>query len=500
MKNRGYKALTILVMLIFFFSCTKSVIYVAPQEEIRVSSSRRVIVMLKDGSEVELKKPRVQNGKIVGLTKKGEIEEIAISSVYAVKIEKTEKSLTFLYAGVGIVAGILIIGAATAPEPPPSESCPFIYSFDGENYVFDAEPYGAAICQNLKRAEWCPLEHVKEIDGQYKILIANELEETQYTDEAKIFVIDHPEGTKVAPDAFGRIHTIAKPLSPIRAIDGKGNDIVPIIAKKDNNAWQTPMEKRSPYREEDLRDELIIEFPKPKGVKKAKLYVNACTSLWGSRIAKQFLELHGNKIDEWYDEVNNFGPAYQQVMNWFFNEELYLLRLRIKTDDGWKSKGTIFGGGPFISEDKAYTIDISDVSEDTLKVKLTPPAAFWMIDSLSVDYTQDPTIHIYELNATRAVNKNGRDERKTLEHTDDDYLVMPDKGDWTEVIFKAPPKAAGLERSVILKATGYYDIHLKAEGEPQHELLDKFHSEPGFTIRFAMEEFQKAQIMSRTKK
>jgi len=500
MKNQGYKALTFLVMLIFFFSCTKSFIYVAPQEEIRISSSDKVTIILKDGTEIELKQPKVENEKIVGVTKKDEKKEIEISSIQAVKIEKVESSLAYLYAGIAVVAGILIIGVATAPEPPPSESCPFIYSFDGANYVFDAEPYGAAICQSLKRAEWCGLEHVKEINGQYKILIANELEETQYTDEAKLLVVDHPEGTKVAPDASGKIHTILNPMAPIRATDSEGNDIRSIITTQDGQAWHTLVGKKNPDKKEDLRDELIIEFPRPKGVKKVKLYVNACTSLWGSQIAKQFLELHGNKIGDWYNEVNNFGPAYQQIMNWFFNEELYLLRVRVKTDKGWKSKGTIFGGGPFISEDKVYILDISDVSEDTLKIKLTPPATFWMIDSLSVDYTKDLDLRIQKLNSIKATNNIGGDERETLEHIDNNYLVMPNKGDRTEVIFQAPPKVDGLKRSIILKATGYYNIHLKAEGEPHQELLDKFHSEPGFTIQFALKEYQRTQNMSKTKK
>ena len=500
MNNKGYKALTFLVILIFFFSCTKSEIYVAPQEEVRISSSNRVTIILKDGSEIEIKQPKIVNEKIVGITKESEKKEIDISSIRAVKIVKKNASLAYLYTGVAVVAGILILGALTAPEPPPSESCPFIYSFDGENYVFDAEPYGAAICQSLKRAEWCGLEHIKDIDGEYKILIANELEETQYTDEAKLLIVDHPEGTKIAPDASGKIHTILNPIVPIRAVDVEGNDITPIISEKDGNTWQTHVENKSPDRKEDLRDELIIEFPKPKGVKKVKLYVNACTSLWGSQIAKQFLELHGNKIDEWYNEVNNFGPAYQQIMNWFFNEELYLLRLRVKTENGWKSKGTIFGGGPFISEDKIYIFDISDVSEDTLKIKLTPPATFWMIDSLTVDYTKDLDLQIQELSAVSATNARGENVREMLENIDNNYLIMPQKGDKTEVIFRVPPKIAGLKRSIILKATGYYDIHLSAEGEPHQELLDKFHSEPGFTIQFALKEYLRTKNMIWTKK
>ncbi len=493
MSNKGYKAITLIVILIFFISCTKTVTYIAPQEGNKISASKSIIVLLKDGTELKLKQPSIEEEKIVGFIKGNVKKEVDFSLIQSVKIEKTNSYYAVMYGGVAIIAGILTIGTATAPEPPPSESCPFIYSFDGENYVFDAEPYGAAICQTLKRTEWCGLEHVREINGQYKILIVNELDETQHTDELKLIVVDHPEGTHVAPDASGKIHSISNPYLPIRAADGEGNDILPLVCGKDGKFWQTQVEQKNPDKKEDLKDELIFEFPRPKNGKKAKLFVDACTSLWGSQIAKQFLELHGKKIDDWYTEVNNFGPAYQQIMNWFFNEELYLLRIRVKTEKGWKSKGTIFGGGPFISEDKAYVIDISDVTEETLKIKITPPATFWRINSLFVDYTEDLDLQIHEVRASEAVDNRGHDVKEILEESDNNYLIMPNKGDQAEVIFPAPPKKEGWERSVILKASGYYTIHLRAEGEPQNELLEKFYSEPGYTIRFALQQYLKSK-------
>jgi len=495
MCNKGNKALALVVILIFFLSCTKTITYIAPHEGNKISASKIIIVLLNDGTELKLKQPSIKGEKLIGFDKGNIKREIDFSLVQSVRIEKTNRYYAVLFSGVAIVAGILVYGSSTAPAPPPAgvECCPFIYSFDGENYVFDAEPYGAAICQSLKRAEWCGLEHVREINGQYKILIANELDETQHTDELKLIVVDHPKGTQVAPDASGQIHSISNPFLPIRAADGEGNDILPLVCGKDGKFWETHSEKKNPDKKEDLKDELIFEFPRPKDVKKAKLFVNACTSLWGSQIAKQFLELHGNKIDDWYNEVNNFGPAYQQIMNWFFNEELYLLRIRVKTEKGWKSKGTIFGGGPFISEDKAYVIDISDVIEETLKIKITPPATFWRINSLFVDYTEDLDLQIHEVRASEAVDNRGQDVKEILAASDNNYLIMPNKGDQAEVIFSAPPKKEDWERSVILKASGYYTIHLRAKGKPQNELLEKLHSEPGYTIQFALQEYLKSK-------
>ena len=500
MWNKGFMVVIIVVILLFLYSCTTTMTYIAPLETDKISTAKRIIIVLKDGTELELRNASIEEEKIIGYTKDKVKKEIDFSLIKSVRIETLNTKYVVLYGGVTVVAAFLAIGAATAPEPPPTGSCPFVYSFDGENYVFDAEPYGGAICQGLKRAEWCELEHIKDIKGHYRIVIANELDETQYIDELKILIVDHPKGTRVAPDVSGKIHSISNQIIPIRAVDGEGNDLMPIVSKKDGKFWQTRVEKKNPNRTEDLKDELIFEFPKPSDAKKVKLLVNACTSLWGSQVAKRFLEFYGNRLAEWYDEVNNFGPAYQRVMNWYFNEELYLLQIRVKTEKGWEPKGTIFGGGPFISEDKAYIINISDVPDDTLKIKITPPATFWMIDCLSVDYTEDLALQMTEIDSIKAFDNTGQDVREILKNNDNNYLIMPNKGDKAELVFQSPPKINGMNRSTILKAIGYYDIHVEAEGEPQNEIIEKINNEPWFTIQYALREYSKAKEMSKMRK
>jgi hypothetical protein len=43
-------------------------------------------------------------------------------------------------------------------------------------------------------------------------------------------------------------------------------------------------------------------------------------------------------------------------------------------------------------------------------------------------------------------------------------------------------------------------MHLNSAGMPQHEIIEKIHNEPGFTIRYALEEYMKTREMSITKK
>ncbi len=451
-----------------------------------------------------------QNGKIIEITTKngttyrdmiireeenkficssyeyGEKILIPISEVQLAWVKRVDPGLTFLAVMGGISAGILALGVIVALT---KESCPFIYSFDGESYIFDAEPYGGAICQGLKRTEWCSLEHLREVSGQYKMKITNEVNETQYTDEIKLVVVDHPKRVKVMPDVSGKIHTISQPIAPIQASDGKGQDLMPYVSKNDWIFWQTQTEDKDPDKKENLKDELTFEFPKPEGAANVKLLFNGCNTLWGSQVLKRFLDLYGNKVFEWYDDVNNLGPSFHRLMNLDLREELYRLHIRVETKDGWKSKGMILGGGPFVSEDRSYSLDLKDVPGDRLKIKLTPPAGFWMINYLAVDYTEDLPIKIKEIEATRAIDHKGQDIREILAKTDNNYLAMPNTGDSAELIFEPPARNYDLERSVILKASGYYDIHLEAKGEPQTDILEKIFTEPGFTVQYALKEY-----------
>jgi hypothetical protein len=454
-----------------------------------------IYVQTKEGKTYEVSSYE-DKGDAILVKEVMEQVSIPLAEVSLLTIEKTSSiGLILITAGTVILLAALLAeagkGSIYTSHTSTSESCPLVYSYDGERYVFDAEPYGGAICQGLERTDWGRLENLKEVDGKYNVLVANELDETQYTDALKLVVVDHPSGVKAAPDLTGKIHTVTDLHSPLKAFDKNGNDILPLIADKDQHFWLTNIKEKSTQNPSDLKDELILEFHKPPGASKAKLMVDARTTLWGSKTLKRYLDLHGEEVDRWYQDVNSFGPERLKMANMLMREECFFLKINIETEQGWKTKGLMSGGGPLISEDRIYPLDISDVKGDILRIKLSPPAAFWMIDSIAVDFTKDMPVTITKIAPSEAFDNNNQDVKKLLANRDNLYHEMTNTGENVRLVFQAPPGTEGSNRSFFLEASGYYDIHIASAGRPNRQILDRLHEEPGFLLQYAFDEYLK---------
>ena len=413
---------------------------------------------------------------------------IPLSELDLVWVKKTNWPLTLVASSavVGVIAlAALSSGSHREYTPPPEESCPFVYSFDGQDYVLDAEPYGGSVCSGLERADWIGLDNLRPVDGRYRLLLTNELDEVEHVDELKLVVVDHPTGVSVVPDLSGRVRTVASPLPPLRARDAQGRDILPLLDAKDETFWLGRVEGRDPEKTADLKDELVLEFAKPAGVRQAKLVANAWTTRWGSQAIRPLLAARGSELRPYFEKVNAGGPALLSLLGWFAGEEMYNLQVRVETEAGWKTKALIFGGGPFIAKDKVYELDLGDVRGDTVRIKLTPAAGFWMIDRLALDFSVDVPIRVNELAAVSARDGAGRDVGEELASDDNAYFVIPKDSGPATMEFAVPPGSSGMSRSIFIKARGYYDVLLDANGEPGFD-VDEMINTPGESLRFLL--------------
>ena len=137
-------------------------------------------------------------------------------------------------------------------------SCPFLYTWDGEKYVFVKDilwrsalgmPLGImgssityAFPNSADEYVKIPGDLLKPKDGLYTIQITEELWETPYFDQVMLIVVDHPDTADIyvderfVPPPYPPFHiyTVANKHTPKSATDEKGNDLLPLIRAQDD--------------------------------------------------------------------------------------------------------------------------------------------------------------------------------------------------------------------------------------------------------------------------
>ena len=468
-----------------------------------VTQGNELITFNKMGAEILF-----NAGIISGITDNNKQVNIKVDDVLYVNVKKLESLQTgLLVAGIviGVALVIAAIVAATAePAPPiqipeytggnPYSSCPFIYSYDGDEYNLDAQPLGGAVTKGLTRSDYSKLDFLVGENNKYKILIKNEMEETQYVDEIKLYTVEHPDNSEVFTDLTGKMYVIKNPQQCVSAKDENLMDISSFITKPDNIMWQTKLPVKSKKSETDFRNHLTFAFPKPHNAKTAHLLVNAGSSMWGSYMIKEMLNLFGDQLDNWYDKIDSMDKTEirnEETMKLIVDEELYYLNINVKEQNGWEKRGLIFSGGPFVNETHIYNLDISNTTGDTLFIQLNPALGFWNIDYLAVDYENNPEPIKKELVFNNATDHDGNNITSLLSQADDDYYIMANDGDFAFAEFEMSSLPQNTKTTIFLKTTGYYKIHLAKQGPMQAELIYEFISKPGKVVDYSLNLYER---------
>ncbi len=137
-------------------------------------------------------------------------------------------------------------------------SCPFLYTWNGEKYVFVKDitwrsalgmPLGI-MGGNTKYAFAdasddyikIPGELLKPQNGKYSIQVTSELWETIYMDKIELAVVDHPDSVDIfVPEQFTpppfpgfKLYQVSDKIIPVAAEDEKGNNVLSFITEDDN--------------------------------------------------------------------------------------------------------------------------------------------------------------------------------------------------------------------------------------------------------------------------
>ena len=394
-------------------------------------------------------------------------------------------------AFVAVVVVAAVAGAVTHPtSSTPSQSCPFVYSWDGKRYIFDAEPYGGAITRGLERDDYSELEHLREQNGEYRLLLTNEVDETQYTNLMELWVVDHAKGSRVVSDENGVLHGFSQVQKLSAATDRYGDDLLPWLETTDRKIWEPPSVAGP---DGSLYQDVILTFPKPDGATQASLIANAATGSWGSYMIKQIVQLQGRDTGNWLASLDRDPAALRGIHAWGQREGTYRLPIEVEEPGGWQTRGALPNGGPYLAEDRTIALDISHATGKQLRIRLRPAVGFWALNSFAVAYGAPDAVKVKHVAASFAQTSDGENIVSDLAAVDDRYYVMPDTTNRAQVTFAAPPRTAGADRTVFLHSRGWYQLRLHDDSPPDLVTFNKILTVPGAAVQFAADRFAESR-------
>ncbi len=363
----------------------------------------------------------------------------------------------------GIPVAALVIVAAVAC------SCPNIYAENPDGVVFQGDIFPGATHPQTERNDWLPLTQLQPDKGLYRLQMVNEDPEIQYINQIELMAVDHPAGSIVLYDKYGRLHALAQPESPETATDLEGRDALSDILKEDNIPFRGDINNTNSRAE----DGLILHFRKPSGVREAQLLIRANTSSWlatAHEMLQRDLGKYGPKVRQKFLEKDS--AALQQ---WAL-EQNFPLSVWLETAPGkWEMADFFNLIGPKSPRRDVLQLDLSKISGDEVRVKLTSGFRFWEIDYVAMDFAFGPLVRTYRLPLATATDQDGRDIKALLLADDAQYYMQPKVGDKAALLFVAPVLPANVERSLLLHAKGHYRIQRPpVAGNPSRRFLRQF--------------------------
>jgi len=302
--------------------------------------------------------------------------------------------------------------------------------------------------------EWTPISAAPGEDGKYRVPIVNAAGVPRGVDEAKLVVVDHPAGLGVAPDVQGKIRCFSGLVPPQSATEGDGLDIISLVLDKDDIFWRSRGGDSGVDTAARPRDEIILEFPKPKGAREALLVVNAANTAWPVLFAAEAEASPAGKPPS-----AEAKPVYQE---WEYSK----LRVGLLTAFGWQTGQVIFAGGPLPAGDTAYRIVLEDVVADKVSLKLSPPAGYWLIDRVGLEFDDPGVIEGDVVDAEAPADPEAVEVLRALAVEDGSTVLLEGPEPMTMLTFPAPPLKDGMERTVFLRTVSCYEMPGRTRGTP----------------------------------
>lgn len=340
----------------------------------------------------------------------------------------------YLPSGYGNVPGIYLDdiavtiydSAGAAPvfsleaweDPSSSASCPWVFPWNGSEYMQDNDIYSVARGEDSKQRDSYLLQKPLALDanGQYKLQIKEVDSEDSFTDFVQLKAVDHDANVKVAPDANGNIFAYepAKLIAPVSAVAANGSDVLDQLNTENNSGYQA-------YSD----DYIDVNFGNINTSEGARLFLRIKGFNWGEGVEKPYTA-----------------------------EPAVIVKVQDK-DGNWNEAGRLkprFDWSEGVFDLSSYWPDAAGQHKIRL-YSVSHSIKYHEIDYVAVSAGIQPAIEIHNLNLNGA-DKSGTDVKNQLAAADNNYVTMSTGDNFSMVFDDAAQTLAS--RDFIFVSEGYY--------------------------------------------
>ena len=412
----------------------------------------------------------------------------ALSGINFVDINKIEvyrddpgKSLAAA-AGVGIAVTVVSI-AALAVLINAICGCPHVYVNNGESDYYNNTLFTGATSTVLERNDYQIMPDYFPNSNTYNFTIHNEENETQFTNQLALIVVQHDDKTKVYADQKGSVYAIKNPISPFKTVNNAEEDIQDKIMAEDEMSFNFDNRSTADYAD------VISTFKKPKNVKDAKLILKVKNSTWSGFVYQEFSKLFGKKYHNWV--IKNAKKPLAEVKENMVKAGIPLV-VSIKKGEEWVVIEAIDLIGDIAYNTLAIPIDENLISGEDIQIRIRSGFKFWSMDYLAIDFSSQAALSVQHLKPIKAADSSGEDYTVQLSNDDDLYMERLEKSSKVWVRFDGLKNEG--KRTIILHSKGYYLSTKNYEGQPNKKALEKLKNEVEFS-RYSKELFAQYKVI-----
>ncbi|MCB2205758.1 hypothetical protein KQI65_13515 [bacterium] len=414
--------------------------------------SATLSVLTRDGAVYHLDSYDLENDALQG---KGSREmegfrasfdgDIPLDDIEYAQVERRDESGTIFTVAAavvftGFVAAAILRESKTEirSENPESESCPYVYSWNGEEYVLEAETFGTSLGKSLQRGTRHVLPSLHEEQGELRIRMTNERPETHYIDRVRLFRYAHRADQELYLDNNGGAWLCSASTTMHRT-----------AAAKDGG-------------------EYIVRCP--EDAETAMLLVTAKNREMTGGIFQETFTWLGDDALRFIRDLEQDPETIASLKEWL---RRCGLQVRMGTDA--HMVGRIEPEGTEIPFTRALPFSVKDLQGEQLRLQLQSLPGLWEVLDVRIAWDPVAASPPEELRMLRCIDENGGDRLSAVQAEDGEYctLLPPQRID----LRFANPTISGEERyTYAVEAAGY--LHLWYTPGKTSELFADFEAVP----------------------